>query len=477
MQRAGTALDPEASPRGAPSWAVVACLLSGAALPAFTYGASRSGALDWLWPLRPGADSDLLIALGLAGAFVTGLLACAGVASRWRIRAAAPRAPRLWNALAATALVLGTGALLVRWPHNYSVGDWATWVKLADDPMLMPSEPLGRSSHYLFFRIVSETALDHWLRLDAKTLALRLSSVAAGMFYLAWLLAWARKVLPSSSSWTTVPFLFVTPTLVIYAGHLETTPWAYAFTGAYLLAGVHYLEAGHQRAPWFEALLLMLAVGSHGVVCFVTGAHAILCLHWFFAPRSGAPLPWMPRRVAELIGVALLPFLVLTAAFAWAYHFPASWGFWYGNALGGSDNDLFVAFSERATGVYGRIRLNQFRFGSWAYTTGLLNVFLFACPLLLVLPLALWHTLQFRFRSALFLLAGFAGLLLLSLFWNPDLGHRDDYDLLALVALPATLLIALWWDSQFGGRQRWIVALGAVTSSFVFLVAPRLQFP
>ena len=473
MQGAGTAPAREASLPGAPFWAVAACLLSGAVLPALVYWASRSEAFEWIWRFPDQQGSALLVALGLAGAFVLALLASARVARRWGRGAVPSRAAQPWKAAGAALLVACAGALLVRWPHSSGSGDWFLWLKLADDPALMPSEPLGRASHYLFYQVVSQTPLDRWLQLGPKALALRLSAVAAGMVYLTALLVWARQALPSSSAWTSVFFLFVTPTAVLYAGYLETTPWAYAFTGVYLLAGLRYLNAGLRRPPWPEALLLMLAVGSHGVACFATGAHALLCLHWFFAREPGEATPWTAQRVGQLVAVALLPFAVLAAAFASSYHFGTTgrWK-WYGNALGGADKEFFVVFSDAAR----RFRY-QIQFGSREYRIGLLNVLLFACPLILVLPAAIWHTLRSRRRPALFLIAGFAGLFLLTLFFNPDLGYRGDFDLLALCAVPASMLIALWWDAHFSSRQRWLLALSIAAASFAFLVTPSLRFP
>jgi hypothetical protein len=214
-------------------------------------------------------------------------------------------------------------------------------------------------------------------------------------------------------------------------------------------------------------------VGSHGVACFVTGAHALLCLHWFFAHQPGEHSPWTAQRVGQLVVVALLPFAVLSAAFAWSYHFGTGdrWK-WYGNALGGGDKQFFVLFSDTATR-----RRHQILFASPEYRTGLLNTLLFACPLLLVLPAAIWQTLRSRRRPALFLLAGFAGVFLITLFFNPDLGYWRDFNLLAVFAVPASMLIALWWDAHFSSRQRWLLTLGIAAASFAFLVAPSLRFP
>ena len=96
-------------------------------------------------------------------------------------------------------------------------------------------------------------------------------------------------------------------------------------------------------------LLLMLAVGSHGVACFASGAHALLCLHWFFTREPGESTPWTARRLGQLAAVGLLPFAIIAAAFAWSYQFGTGgrWK-WYGNALGGADKEFFVIFSETA---------------------------------------------------------------------------------------------------------------------------------
>jgi len=447
-------------------------------LPALVYWASRGEAFEWIWSFPGQRDSARFVALGLASVFVLALLVSARVARRWGHGAAPSRATRLWKAAGAALLVACVGALLVRWPHRGAPGDALTWLNLAADPELMPDSPLGRASHYLFYQVVSQSSVDRWFRPGPKMLALRFSAVAAGMFYLTVILMWARRAFPRSSAWTSVVFLFVTPTLVLYAGYLETTPWAYAFTGAYLLAGLRYLNTGLRRPPWPEALLLMLAVGSHGVMCFVTGAHALLCLHWFFAREPGEHTPWSAQRVAQVIGVGLLPFTVLVAAFVWTYHFGSIGNrYWYGNALGGPDKDFWVAYSDAAIKPGHRAWFKEYVFGSREYLTGLLNVLLFACPLLFALPAAIWHTLCSQRRPALFLLAGFAGLFLITLFFNPDLGYRSDFDLLAVFAVPASMLIALWWDARFSSRQRWLLALSIAAASFVFLVTPNLRFP
>jgi hypothetical protein len=79
MQSMGKSSARESSPPGAPFRSVAACLLCGAVLPALVYGASRSGAVPWIWGLPDQAGSARLAALGLAGAFALLLLAGADV--------------------------------------------------------------------------------------------------------------------------------------------------------------------------------------------------------------------------------------------------------------------------------------------------------------------------------------------------------------------------------------------------------------
>ena len=69
-------------------------------------------------------------------------------------------------------------------------------------------------------------------------LALRISSVVAGMVYLAVLIRLVPQAFPRSPSWVLVAFLFAAPTAEFFAGYPETTPWVYALTGVYLLAGL-----------------------------------------------------------------------------------------------------------------------------------------------------------------------------------------------------------------------------------------------
>jgi hypothetical protein len=356
--------------------------------------------------------------------------------------------------------------------------DSALWTQLAADPFIMGSEPLGRWSHYLAYRLVALLELDRWIDIapDPRGLAVVLASAGAGMFSIGALLGLAPAALPRSSRWSAVAFLFVTPTAILFAGFVEVTPWCYAFTSAYLLAGLRHLALDLRRPPWIEALILMFAVWSHGSACFVTGAHAFLCLRWFLQRPGAARSPWQPRRLLRLGLLCLIPFSALGATLGYAYLFGTGTSrfAWYGNVMGGADRILFVAFSREA-----QRSAAHFVFGSPRHWISLLNLLLFACPLLLVVPVAIAQSLRVRQPETVFLAAGLGGLSLLALIFNPAvlLGVRGDFDIMAGFAVPATLLVALWWDARFSARQREVLHLACAVASFSFLLTLRIRFP
>jgi hypothetical protein len=466
----------EADQAPAPLWAVAICLFAGVVTPAVVSLAAQAGRFDWLWVFEPLPSGKLPTALALSSAVALLLLILSRVSQRWdsqndtRVR---------WCKRVGFVLVVGVvGFLCVRFRVYASSPDSGLWWQSADSPFIMGSEPLGRWSHYLVYRLVTLLELDRWIAItpDPKVLALVLASAGAGMFTIGVMLVLARKALPHSSRWRSVVFLFVTPTAILFAGFMEVTPWCYAFTSGYLLAGLRYLVIDLRRPPWIESLILMFAVWTHGSACFVTGAHAFLCLHWFLRLADDAQSPWRLPRLLRLGLVCLLPFSALGATLLYAYLFGSGTPdfAWYGNLTGGGDGILFIAFSREA-----QRSAAHFVFGSPRYWISHLNLLLFACPLLFVAPFAIAQSLRVRRRETLFLGAGLGGLLLLALIFNPTIfgGVRGDFDIMAGFAVPATLLVALWWDARFSDRQREALHLATAVASFSFLVMLRIRFP
>ena len=143
----------------------------------------------------------------------------------------------------------------------------------------------------------------------------------------------------------------------------------------------------------------------------------------------------------------------------------------YGNALGGGGGQ-WVAFSERVSHVD-----VQYIFLDARHRVDLANLVLMACPLLLVLPLALRDLWSSHRDELAFLTAALGGLLLFSLFWNADLGMQRDFDLMAVFAVPAYLIVALWIDARFTPVHAKLAALTAAAATFVFRLVPFLSFP
>jgi len=460
----------------APLWAVAICLFAGVVTPAVISLAGQAGRFDWLWVFEPLPSGKLPTAIALSSAVALLLLILSRVSQRWDFQKGTRSR---WLKRVGFVLVVGAvGFLCVRFRVYASSPDSRLWTQLADNPFIMGSEPLGHWSHYLAYRLVTLLELDRWIDItpDRKALALVLASAGAGMFSIGAMLVLASKALPHSSRWSSVVFLFVTPTAILFAGFMEVTPWCYAFTSAYLLAGLRYLALDLRRPPWIEALILMFAVWTHGSACFVAGAHAFLCLHWFWRLPDDARSPWRPPRLLRFGLVCLIPFFALGATLLFAYVFGTGMPrfAWYGNVKGGADGILFIAFSHEA-----QRSAAHFVFGTPRYWISHLNLLLFACPLLFVVPFAIAQSLRVRQRETLFLGAGLGGLLLLALIFNPAVGGgvRWDFDIMAGFALPATLLVALWWDARFSDRQREALHLATAVAAFSFLVMLRIRFP
>ena len=443
--------------------------------PAAVSLAGQARSFDWLWAWAPLPPAKVASALGASFTAALLLLILSRVSGSWDLHsdARARWAKRLGFAL----LVGAVGLLCLHFRVYASSEDSWIWRMWAHDPFIMASEPLGRWSHYLAYQLVTLLDIDRWIDItpDRNGFALMLASAAAGMFAAGSMLGLAPGALPNSSRWSSVAFLLVTPTAILFCGFMEVTPWCYAFTSAYLLAGLRYLALDLRRLPWTESLLLMFAVWSHGSACFVTGAHAFLCLHWFRA-KHDAESPWRAARLAQLGTLCLLPFSALAATLLYSYVFgPGRPNLtWYGNVMGGVDGVLFVPFSSEA-----QHSPRHQVFGSASYWISRLNLVLFACPLLMLAPLAAAQSLRARRPETLFLCAGLAGLLLLALLFSPIVpgGVLADFDVMAGFAVPATLLVALWWDARFSAPQRELLHLSCAVAAFSFLMLLRIRFP
>ena len=313
------------------------------------------------------------------------------------------------------------------------------WYGLAHDGFIMGSEPLGRWMHWVFFHLTG-----------SRTLALSLPSVLAGLIFAAGAWRLLKRMYPADFT-KAFTFVLLAPYSMFFLGYPSTCPLAYAFTGLYLLAGLHFIRSSPQRAPWGESLLLALAVWSHGMALWVTGAHLALVVTWFRRLPAGR-LAAVPRAIA----LCAIPFSLLSATLLYAHVYGSGLDAspWYGNA-GGGTGGAFVAWrGYDATmrelwswGLYSRGHL----LGIWGLTVRL-------APAALVVPLVFR-----RGRESTFLLAALLGGLLLVVVWNLDFGFDRD-EKFALYGVPAHLY--LLWRFVEHRRFPWLVPIGGLALAY-----------
>lgn len=420
----------------------------GVGLPLLNFTIRSVYLSPWLWPLPPGAPQRVFTALLLLLPAVAGTCLFA----RWIEKT--PNTERTWQRLAGPCLALVLSLLAFCLRNVYGpVGDGlSTWVRLADTPFIMGSEPFGHFSHYLAYIALGKP--------DPR-FAVEMAAVAAGFLCFFGSSQLLPEAFPGRSVWLVGLSLAAIPTWLVYAGYLETTPWAYAFTTLYLLSALRYLHLGLRRPPWKEGLLLALAIWTHAAICFASGAHAVLVGYWFFRLPTGRRR-WGVRFGMGLIS-ALLVFIPLVASLAWAYCFGSglSESPWFGNALGGFDRRLFTNPAE----ISGA--------GFW---TERLNLLWMAYPSLPLVVPAIASGIRARSVETAVLAASLFGCMVLALFWGADLGVYNDFDLLSFLALPAHILVLTWLCEKLGPKELAVSVSSIALANICFGVAPYLGF-
>ena len=213
---------------------------------------------------------------------------------------------------------------------------------------------------------------------------------------------------------------------------------------------------------------------------FATGAQAALVALWFWGwPAEGGRAK--PMRLLTAAGLSLAPFVLLGATLWWARTFGTGLGEapWMGTAAGGIFHRTWILFSgqDQILNLASGERFEEYLFLGHDYDWGRLNLFLWMCPGLVLIPMATWQLARSRAKEVAFLLSAMVGLLLLTLFWNPDNGHEGDMRLLSLFAVPAYLLLLLWLARVLDGRRLKLLVTLGVSATFAFTLVPYLRFP
>lgn len=443
------------------SLAVLALL--GAGVPMVSWWISTAFHPNWLWDTsRSVGYAPLAIWVGLVCLLGLSMLGLDRIEGRMR--------HATWAGYS-LAILWVTSALVafVRFPVRAALhwGDAPHWVTVAPELTLYTSEPIGCLMHHLAFLV-----LFHVRGLLDSVAAIRASSIAAGAFAMAVALTVTRRALPRNDVLASVLLLLVTPTFRLYAGYVESTPWAYAFATLYLLLGLRYLNGTARRAPWPESLALALTVASHGMACFVTAAQLVLLHAYLGRQRDGVEL----RHVFATFGCAALPFTLLAGGFVYAYAHPelTHGAVWYTNATGGGDASVFVA-APWARSVDWSGWSHYYVALEPLHLHALANLVLAACPWLLMAGFFAATTRARLPMQTRFLGLALAGLLLFDLSWNADWGMEHDFDLFALFALPATLFGLLYVGERFSVRQQRLLAWLVVPAVLAYSIAPLLE--
>jgi hypothetical protein len=140
--------------------------------------------------------------------------------------------------------------------------------------------------------------------------------------------------------------------------------------------------------------------------------------------------------------------------------------------MGGSDGNTFIELFRTTT------RLEYFTYFSPPHLGAVIQEQLVSAPLALltigIIAVGAWsgvRKLAAAVPALITLAVGAASMLFLTISWNPDLGPRNDWDLLALCALPLTLLAAYLLLHLPHGRPRRIALAAYLSVSAVHAAA------
>jgi hypothetical protein len=280
--------------------------------------------------------------------------------------------------------------------------------------------------------------------LSVPTQAFQIMAVVSGAIYLAGASALGRALGRTRiEALVIVAALIAIANLLFFFRYIENYALVSAVSLFVLWACWRYLEG--RMAFTTVCLLAALTALIHGIG-FWWGPMVLVA--WFVrAQKSPAEGRWRWARLelgrGVLTSLAVLV-LVLGVVILDGYSFarlntkvlePGV------GIVGGNDTHLFVPFFSTETIA------ENYTYFSWSHLGAVIQEQVLTAPLALVTILAVlafaWRdTLAlFKARPALIVLAvGALSALLYSISWNPDLGPRGDWDLLALSAIPLTLL-------------------------------------
>jgi hypothetical protein len=395
-------------------------------------------------------------------------------AGAWLLRPLAPALRRSNPYL--LALLAGAAAMPVFWLLRLGTdvfGDAPELQrKIAEEGALWRErEPLDFFLHAQLYRSLSP--LTGW---DVPTVYAVLSCLAGGVFVVTIIVLTALLARRQIDRLLAAGLVLSAGVMQLFFGYLESYTLMTAGLAVYLFLGLLCL-AGRVGVTWPAAALAVSGL-LHPIVLAAAPALSVVLLdRWrrrAFRLRAGL------RLAAAAVAGIVVPAVLLIALFVGNGYTVERWEI-ARNQFGGGDQRTFkplvTVTSPRE--YYPLLSIDHAR----AVVNQQLLVAPLGWPLVLALlaarrPRGLWRDARFAF-----LLLAAATTLLFSALWNPDLGARQDWDLLAIGALPVMVLAAYLFvtlvprgpDRRFTGLL--LLGVGLYHTGLWVLVNSRLLAP
>lgn len=348
-----------------------------------------------------------------------------------------PNSPlsKLWRWLPYGMAILGV-LLFTLFPVAYSDGDSNLFNRFSAQRLILEPEPLDYYLKVKLYNLLSSV-------LTLRTDAFQIVAVIAGFFYVLGSFFLSAR-LGRTRAETLVLFggLLTIASIIFYFRYIENYALVSAASVFLIWACVRYIDGNISLSV--VAALAMLTALFHGAGLFL---FPMLLVAWVLRSRQ-FPTATRKRQAAR---EAVFASLAAVAVFALFLSIIILDGYNPGQFQGrmtdlvSKGNGMFIPFFPYSG------MLEPFAFFSWSHLGAVIQEQLLVAPLalltiIIVLALA-WPYMRSHMLPQppiIVISTAAVSLFLYSIFWNPDLGARSDWDLLALPAIPLTILALLF---------------------------------
>jgi hypothetical protein len=337
----------------------------------------------------------------------------------------------VWHWLPLAAALLGV-ILFIVFPAAYSEGDSSLFNRLSPQRLILEPEPLDYYLKVKLFNLLSPI-------LTLRTDAFQIMAVVAGFFYilLSFLLS---SQLGRTRSEVLVMFggLLSIANVLIFFRYIETYALVTAASLLLIWACIRFAD-GKIRLTTVAAIAMITAL-LHGLGYFWL---PMIAAAWLLHTQRSPDLHRWRNALKEAFSatlVALGIFVTFVIIIVLDGYTLAQFQGKIGDLVS-KGNGMFIPLFPYLG------MAEPYAFFSWSHLGSIVQEHLLTAPLafftISVVLITSWRNASKFVRhdnAAIILIVGSMSLFLYSLFWNPDLGSRNDWDLLALPAIPFTLL-------------------------------------